>query len=60
MILFLVLIPTLIPTTLKILKYKIITLYNYGFLLNDNNIKTNSYKRELTILDLLYESLLLY
>ena len=56
---FLVLIPTLILTTLKTLKYKTIILYNYGFLLNNNNIKTNSYKWELTALDLLYESLLL-
>ena len=57
--LFLVLIPTLILTTLETLKYKTTILYSYGFLLDDNNTKTNSYKWELTALDLLYESLLL-
>ena len=43
-ILLLVLIPTFILITLKTLKYKTTILYSYGFLLNDNNIKTNSYK----------------
>ena len=57
--LFLVLIPTLILTTLETLKCKTTTLCSYGFLLDDNNTKTNSYRWELTALDLLYESLLL-
>jgi len=43
-ILFLILIPTLILIILKTLKYKTIILYNYKFLLNDNNIKINNYK----------------